>query len=173
MRRVLAALALGGALGSGACAGGGMETADRGLSAGGPPAQAPAPPTMTRQEAARRAEAACARTARLIDELMDGSDLKDPAGQSEFGERRLVLERDLANALADLDPGSNQLPMFERFAAAVDLRADLREQILDEVAAGDRQAAEEAASQLAIAVEDGQRAASEYGLDTCASLGVD
>lgn len=173
MRRVLVALALGGALVSGACAGGGMEAAEGGSSAGGQPAQAPAPAAMSQREAVARAEAACARTARLIDELADGSDLRDPAGESEFGERRLLLERDLADTLADLDPGKNQPPTFERFVAAVELRADLREQILEKAAAGDRQAAEDAASQLAMAVEDGQRAATEDGLDTCASLGAD
>lgn len=173
MRRLVALLALGGALGSAGCAGGGTEDAQGGSSAGEQPAQAPVAATMTRQEVVASAEQACAETAQLIDELVEESDLEDPAGQGEFGERRLVIDRDLANSLADLDPPEEQRPIFEDFVAAMDRRADLREKILEKAAAGDGQAAEEAATELAFAVEDAQDAATDYGLPTCASLGAE
>ena len=171
MRRALAGLALGGALLSGACGSGREQQAEVESSAGGQPAPAPAPAGPTREETVERANEVCAQTARQIDELVDESDRDSPAGEGRFGERRLTLQRDLADTLAALVPPAERQPTFDRFVEAVDLSADLREEVLEKAAAGDRQAAEEAAIQLADAVQEAQRAASEYGLVECERLG--
>lgn len=104
---------------------------------------------------------------------MDESDREDPAGEGRFGERRLTLQRDLADTLAALVPPVERDPSFDRFVEAVDLSADLREEVLEAAAAGDRQGAEEAAVELADAVEEAQSAASEYGLFECEGIGPD
>ncbi len=173
MRRALAVLALGAALVSGACAGGREEQPEVESSAGGQPATAPARAGPTREETVARANEACAQAAREIDELVDESDREDPAGEGRFGERRLTLQRDLADTLAALVPPVERDPSFDRFVEAVDLSADLREEVLEAAAAGDRQGAEEAAVELADAVEEAQRAASEYGLFECEGIGPD
>ncbi|HEV2753798.1 MAG TPA: hypothetical protein VGV36_08195 [Solirubrobacteraceae bacterium] len=173
IRRALAGLALGGALLSAACGSGRVEQAQVESSAGGQPTTAPAPAGPTREETVERANEACAQAAREIDELVDESDRDDPAGEGRFGERRLTLQRDLADTLAALVPPAEREPSFDRFVEAVDLSADLREEILEKAAAGDRQAAEQAAMELADAVEDARRAASDYGLVECEGIGPD
>jgi hypothetical protein len=131
----------------------------------------PAPANVTREEAIERADALCAQAAQRSDELVDELDLSDPADQRALDERSLEIERDLGDGLATLSPPAEQRPTFDRFAVSVDLAADLREDGLEAVAAGDQQAADEAVAQLAVVVQEGQRAAVDYGLRECARIG--
>lgn len=131
----------------------------------------PAPANVTREEAIERADALCAQAAERSDELVDELDLSDPADQRALDERSLEIERDLADGLATLAPPADERPTFDRFAVSVDLAADLREDGLEAVAVGDQQAADQAVAQLAVVVQEGQRAAVDYGLRECARIG--
>lgn len=129
------------------------------------------PANVTKEEAIERADAVCRDAQQRAGELIDRLDLEDDDDLEELDRESLVISRDTVQTLSTLTPPADERPLFDRFIAAIDLSAELREQAVAAQTTGDVQTGQQARRQLVAVVDEGGIAAADYGMTDCARFG--